>query len=189
MRLLQRSTDPRTRPDDGALLLRARRLAKRSRAAAACLPCKATKSKCSDFRPCARCSELKTKVCLDLQAESIATTESKLIAWNENANSFTANYRTVLSANIIPASAWPRVASEHFVHCGSNMAPREQTPNGLDAAMPTDEQVPARWGKGVVGKGRESQLLAFSKARDRKLQTLRSHTIDQPTAYFITLLH
>lgn len=39
-----------------ATLARARRLAARRRAEAACLPCKAKKAKCNDYRPCARCS-------------------------------------------------------------------------------------------------------------------------------------
>ncbi len=38
-----------------ALLLRARRMAQRSRAAAACVSCKESKARCSDYRPCARC--------------------------------------------------------------------------------------------------------------------------------------
>jgi hypothetical protein len=46
------------------LLQRARRMAKRSRAAAACLPCKASKAKCSDYRPCARCKKGK-ETCSD----------------------------------------------------------------------------------------------------------------------------
>jgi hypothetical protein len=54
------------RARDDALLLRARRMAQRSRAAAACAPCKANKSRCSDYRPCGRCKKLGTKlVCLD----------------------------------------------------------------------------------------------------------------------------
>ena len=50
---------------DSALLYRARRMAKRSRAAAACLPCKTSKSRCSDYRPCARCKKSATVVCMD----------------------------------------------------------------------------------------------------------------------------
>ncbi len=42
---------------DNALLLTARRMAQRSRAPAACLRCKAKKVRCSDYRPCARCSK------------------------------------------------------------------------------------------------------------------------------------
>ena len=41
--------------EDTRLLNRARRLAKRSRAEAACLPCKMKKAKCGDIRPCVRC--------------------------------------------------------------------------------------------------------------------------------------
>ena len=41
---------------DYAQLMKARRMATRRRAEAACLPCKARKVRCSDFRPCARCA-------------------------------------------------------------------------------------------------------------------------------------
>ena len=41
---------------DYAKLMKARRMATRRRAEAACLPCKARKVRCSDFRPCARCA-------------------------------------------------------------------------------------------------------------------------------------
>jgi hypothetical protein len=43
--------------DDAKQLIRAQRLAKRIRASAACLPCKAKKAKCNDYRPCARCQK------------------------------------------------------------------------------------------------------------------------------------
>jgi hypothetical protein len=50
----------------GDPLLRARRMALRSRAAMACVPCKARKSKCSDHRPCKRCKSAGgTLNCLD----------------------------------------------------------------------------------------------------------------------------
>ena len=41
--------------EEARQLLRAQRLAKRTRAGAACLPCRAKKARCSDYRPCARC--------------------------------------------------------------------------------------------------------------------------------------
>ena len=41
---------------DMAQLARARRMANRKRSEKACLPCKLKKAKCSDYRPCARCS-------------------------------------------------------------------------------------------------------------------------------------
>ena len=44
-------------------LMRARRMATRRRAEAACPPCKSKKARCSDFRPCARCSQLGGKNC------------------------------------------------------------------------------------------------------------------------------
>ena len=41
--------------EDDALLARARRMATRKRAEAACWPCKLKKAKCNDYRPCKRC--------------------------------------------------------------------------------------------------------------------------------------
>ncbi len=50
-------------------LQRARRMAQRSRAAAACLPCKTSKARCSDYRPCARCKKTGgTDICTDSQS-------------------------------------------------------------------------------------------------------------------------
>jgi hypothetical protein len=46
---------------------RARRIAKRIRSSAACKSCKASKAKCSDFRPCARCAKSKAE-CTDKAA-------------------------------------------------------------------------------------------------------------------------
>jgi hypothetical protein len=41
-------------------LQRARRIAKRARAAVACQPCRVSKVKCNDYRPCASCKKQKT---------------------------------------------------------------------------------------------------------------------------------
>ena len=46
-------------------LARARRMASRKRAETACMPCKAKKAKCSDFRPCARCLKSGAGHCRD----------------------------------------------------------------------------------------------------------------------------
>jgi hypothetical protein len=51
---------------DSALLYKARQMAKRSRASAACLLCRTSKIRCSDYRPCARCKKSATEVCIDL---------------------------------------------------------------------------------------------------------------------------
>ena len=50
---------------DYAQLVKARRMATRQRAATACLPCKAKKAKCNDYRPCARCSLPGGDNCMD----------------------------------------------------------------------------------------------------------------------------
>jgi hypothetical protein len=55
---------------DSAQLLRLRRLAKRSRAEAACQLCKASKLRCSDYRPCARCKKVGANSCMDLTASA-----------------------------------------------------------------------------------------------------------------------
>ena len=51
--------------DDAKLLLKARRMATRTRAAAACKPCRAKKSKCSDYRPCAQCKSSQPSLCVE----------------------------------------------------------------------------------------------------------------------------
>ena len=54
---------------DNALLLRARRMAQRSRASTACIRCKSNKVRCSDYRPCSRCRKAgATSTCMDLQS-------------------------------------------------------------------------------------------------------------------------
>ena len=50
---------------DDALLARARRMATRKRAEAACLPCKLKKAKCNDYRPCKRCLDSGSDLCVD----------------------------------------------------------------------------------------------------------------------------
>jgi hypothetical protein len=45
--------------DDRRRLILARRMVTRTRAGAACAPCKAKKARCSDYRPCARCRNLR----------------------------------------------------------------------------------------------------------------------------------
>ena len=50
---------------DDALLARARRMATRTRAEAACLPCKFKKAKCNDYRPCKRCLDSGSDLCVD----------------------------------------------------------------------------------------------------------------------------
>jgi hypothetical protein len=52
--------------DRDEVLQRARRMALRSRAAVACLLCKASKARCSDYRPCARCKKTEAEMCTDL---------------------------------------------------------------------------------------------------------------------------
>ena len=49
--------------EDTKLLLRARRMATRVRAATACKQCKSKKSKCSDYRPCALCKVSRPWLC------------------------------------------------------------------------------------------------------------------------------
>ena len=59
---------------DNALLLRARRMATRRRAGVACLPCKARKARCSDYRPCSRCKQSGQDHCLDSEQSDLDQT-------------------------------------------------------------------------------------------------------------------
>ncbi len=49
---------------DRRQLILARRMVTRKRAVAACAFCKARKGKCNDYRPCARCRDLRLDACL-----------------------------------------------------------------------------------------------------------------------------
>jgi hypothetical protein len=59
-----------------ALLLRLRRLAKRSRAEVACQLCKASKLRCSDYRPCARCKKVGPELCRDVRSSAQSTSRA-----------------------------------------------------------------------------------------------------------------
>jgi hypothetical protein len=66
--LLQLYTMQQIGSVDRDCLQRARRMAQRSRSATACMFCKVRKAKCSDYRPCARCTKNGgNKFCLDAQ--------------------------------------------------------------------------------------------------------------------------
>ena len=140
----QPSTNVRTRPDDCALLLRARRMAQRSRAATACLPCKANKSRCSDYRPCARCKKIGTIVCTNPQPESIAEIEARP---NEGATSNCAFSRIArLRSDFFDSnyqdSCMAEGASPHSMHRWSDIAPLDWMPADLQRKiLPTDGQV------------------------------------------------
>ncbi len=127
----------RTRLDDCGLILRARRMAQRSRAAAACLPCKANKSKCSDFRPCTRCKRLRTKVCADPHSELSAGTKMLPIVIGVYGNSANSIYYSTTSSIILESH--PNIDTASF--CGSNIALRKPTLEDLDDKTPTYEQV------------------------------------------------
>ncbi len=115
-------------------------MAQRSRAAAACLPCKANKSRCSDFRPCARCNKLGSTVCKDLQPETLSEIEPRHIStlWKENINSSMASLLADFRTNINPASSFPDDPNLDFLHCGLTDRPQmlEQ-----EATTTADEQV------------------------------------------------
>ena len=56
-------------------------MATRIRAASACKPCKAKKSKCSDYRPCAQCKGSKLSVC---DVEEIPAVDTPNRIWNKS---------------------------------------------------------------------------------------------------------
>lgn len=53
--------------NDRRRLVLARRMVTRTRAGAACAPCKLRRTKCSDYRPCARCCEKQLDGCENMQ--------------------------------------------------------------------------------------------------------------------------
>ena len=171
MSFLERSTELRTRPDDCNLILRARRMAQRSRSAAACLPCKANKSKCNDFRPCARCKRLGTKVCSDLKPDPVEETETLSLSdtWGQSANSTTVSDT---STKTNTASSLPNDASAYFWHYGSeHMMQSKRMLADLEENTPADEQVSrsqrnqGQWGVGFAGGGQVSSVVSISRSR------------------------
>ena len=59
-------------------LMKARRMATRRRAQAACLPCKSKKARCSDVRPCARCARTGQEACVE--SETIEPSDARVCA-------------------------------------------------------------------------------------------------------------
>ena len=114
------------RAADSALLLRARRLAKRTRAEAACQLCKRSKLKCSDYRPCARCKKSGVATCMDLQYSAQSTPD--------------AISNALASRNCTTAS---RIADLTYRACGGNVSPPKnqtathppQSPSSMDDTL------------------------------------------------------
>ena len=59
------SDNPSRVEEEYKRLLKARRMAKRTRAVAACIPCKTRKTKCNDSRPCTSCIATRPEACVD----------------------------------------------------------------------------------------------------------------------------
>jgi hypothetical protein len=74
--VLKSQVGPTKAQEEYRRLLKARRMATRSRTEAACRPCKARKIKCSDFRPCARCRTGRPEACIDDSVPDTAEDES-----------------------------------------------------------------------------------------------------------------
>jgi hypothetical protein len=72
----QKPRPPADAMTDTKILMRARRLATRSRAETACAPCKAKKTKCSDTRPCSKCTD--KVMCIGLKS-----TVKHSLQWNK----------------------------------------------------------------------------------------------------------
>ena len=147
---MRRFVDPRTRPDDCALLLRARRMAQRSRAAAACLPCKATKSKCSDFRPCVRCKMLE-RACQDLQTDSFAKSEPLTISagWDERENSSNASLHSDTPTIIDSSTFMPKCVNPLFLPNEIDISPIQGIPGCPERAISDADQVRHRKKRGA----------------------------------------
>lgn len=86
--------------------IRAQRLAKRSRAASACVPCKAKKVRCSDYRPCSRCKKNPGESCRDF--EDIPQIHSTPVGiCNESSMLILANTQD-LNCHEFPSSNFPQ---------------------------------------------------------------------------------
>jgi hypothetical protein len=96
-----------SREDEAKQLIRAQRLAKRSRASAACLPCKAKKARCNDYRPCARCQRSPGEVCIDDNPEITSSMYHALMmrASSASSNQGSMPVRRSFHAAIVPDSS------------------------------------------------------------------------------------
>jgi hypothetical protein len=65
MNAVPRFTEISRTKSDYEQLMKARRMATRRRAEAACLPCKTKKMRCGNSRPCSRCSKIPGEICVD----------------------------------------------------------------------------------------------------------------------------
>ncbi len=106
-------------------------MAQRSRAAAACLLCKTVKSRCSDYRPCARCKKSGTDVCMDLpQSAALGSDRSAAIgsvpvALPPHARGGNAQAAKCLPQPLDGSSKWRLAASAHIA------AAQPSTPNQI----------------------------------------------------------
>jgi hypothetical protein len=101
-------------------LLKARRMVTRSRSETACRPCKARKSKCSDFRPCARCSAREPDACMNLSTDEMNARPSKrrqsdkaLISREPTHQSFFIAAQSSAPTQPVASFTWTYDASSH----------------------------------------------------------------------------
>ena len=99
------SDDPSHVEEEYKKLLKARRMAKRTRTNAACIPCKERKVKCNDSRPCSRCN-LYARACIsdsqsDLQCNNTIYSRRSSITNTQ----FTANIPIAASSSMFAAES------------------------------------------------------------------------------------
>ena len=105
---------------DYAQLVKARRMATRQRAATACLPCKAKKAKCNDYRPCARCSLPGGDNCMDgvgFWTESLLVYSNQPRAQNSSSFAFSPS-RGYRRASEGPQTSTTAVSADRFATNG-----------------------------------------------------------------------
>ena len=128
---------------DYAQLMKARRLASRNRAEAACLPCKAKKARCSDNRPCSRCLQSIGEECVDAtraaSSDGTAVKHTRTSMFRSNSEPYLSKYRripedqmsSVYPSRAMDAQYLPDLTSEF-----QNFNPPNKKCNGFSSAQP-----------------------------------------------------
>ena len=129
---------------DNALLLRARRMATRRRAGVACLPCKAKKARCSDYRPCTRCKQSWQDHCLDFEQSDLDQTilTPKYTGWTNPTIPFNGGFHGTASFQMAQTARGPSMfLGSEILAVASEMEPNNrpyiaQQPASLCAIQP-----------------------------------------------------
>ena len=113
--------------DERREYIRLQRLARRTRAGAACVPCKAKKSRCSDYRPCLRCKQSPAEICHDSKIDNPTSNSSSSHLFSA-VNAVFEKGRTFSPVQTISWETTPTRAAYQFQNTPNQLSyPTEQT--------------------------------------------------------------